>query len=179
MDVPGGGGGAGADLAVLSNNSDIGVLAVGGVPHSRRYRLEDHRCLWSWPMEECVVSARDGVKLHVGMCGSGPDVVVLSGGPGCVQYLGQDHLAPVGLRAWFPEPRGVGRSSGAAHTMAQAVEDLEQIRSQVGINSWIVVGHSWGSDLAVRYALDHPASVIRVVGVAGHGLHKDRTRSEQ
>jgi proline iminopeptidase len=40
------------------------------------------------------------------------------------------------------------------------------------------VGHSWGSDLAVRYALDHPDRVASVVGVAGHGLHKDRTWSQ-
>jgi proline iminopeptidase len=32
--------------------------------------------------------------------------------------------------------------------------------------------------LAVRYALDHPDRVASVVGVAGHGLHKDRTWSQ-
>jgi proline iminopeptidase len=62
--------------------------------------------------------------------------------------------------------------------MAQAVEDLEGIRVASGVKKWIVVGHSWGSDLAVRYALDRPSSVSRVVGIAGHGLHKDRTWSQ-
>ena len=48
----------------------------------------------------------------------------------------------------------------------------------MGVESWTVLGHSFGSDLAVRYALDHPERVCAVVGVAGHGLHKDRTWSE-
>ncbi|HEX5087194.1 MAG TPA: alpha/beta hydrolase [Nocardioides sp.] len=128
-------------------------------------------------MKSRVVAAADGVPLHVGTCGTGPDVVVLSGGPGLVNYLADERLAPDAMRAWFPEPRGVGRSGGGPHSMAQAVADLETIRESLGITAWSALGHSWGSDLAVRYALDHPASVTRGVGVAGHGLHKDRTWS--
>jgi proline iminopeptidase len=128
-------------------------------------------------MESCGVDV-DGVVLHVGVSGAGPDVVTLSGGPGCVQYLEQDALSPRGHRSWFPEPRGVGRSGGGPHSMDRAIEDLEAIRIAVGVERWTVLGHSWGCDLAVRYALDHPDSVLAVVGIAGHGLHKDRTWSE-
>ncbi len=105
-------------------------------------------------------------------------MLVLSGGPGCVHYLESDHLAPTGARSWFPEPRGVGRSGGGPHTIAQALIDLEDVRRTAGIDEWTVLGHSWGSDLAVFYALDFPSSVTRVVGVAGHGMHKDRTWSQ-
>ncbi|HEY2308248.1 MAG TPA: alpha/beta fold hydrolase [Streptosporangiaceae bacterium] len=59
--------------------------------------------------------------------------------------------------------------------MARAVADLEDVRRAVGVARWVVLGHSWGSDLAVRYALDHPGRVAAVVGTAGHGLHKDRS----
>ncbi|MET8778353.1 hypothetical protein ABZV58_25400 [Nocardia sp. NPDC004654] len=38
--------------------------------------------------------ADDGSLLRVGVTGRGPDVVVLSGGPGCVHYLEDDALAP-------------------------------------------------------------------------------------
>ncbi|WP_242453857.1 alpha/beta fold hydrolase [Mycolicibacterium sp. P9-64] len=58
--------------------------------------------------------------------------------------------------------------------LAQAVADLEAIRTDVGAESWTVRGHSWGSDLVVRYVLDHPDRVSAVIGVAGHGLHEDR-----
>lgn len=116
--------------------------------------------------------------LYVATCGSGPDVLVLSGGPGCVHYLSNQELAPAGFRTWFPDPRGVGRSGGRPHDMGQAVADLETIRRALGLDAWLVVGHSWGSDLAVRYALEHPDSVRGVVGIAGHGLHRDREWSE-
>jgi proline iminopeptidase len=125
-----------------------------------------------------MVTADDGVLLHVGATGVGPDVLVLSGGPGCVNYLEDDDLAPRGVRAWYPEPRGVGRSGGGPHDMEQAVSDLEAVRRAVGIESWMVVGHSWGGDLAVRYALERPRSVSRVIGIAGCGVQKDRTWSE-
>ncbi|MBH0777439.1 alpha/beta fold hydrolase [Nocardia bovistercoris] len=129
-------------------------------------------------MRSLTVPADDGTLLHVGVTGCGPDVVVLSGGPGCVHYLEDDTLAPRGMRAWYPEPRGVGRSEGGPHDLAQAVADIEAVRRAAGVDSWGVLGHSWGSDLGVRYGLDHPDRVGFVVGVAGHGLHKDRTWSE-
>lgn len=125
-------------------------------------------------MESTRIVADDGDVLHVGTHGDGPDVVMLSGGPGCVHYLADPALAPQGFRCWFPDPRGVGGSGGGPHDMARAVADLECIRTQLGVESWLVLGHSWGSDLAVRYALDHPGRVRGVVGVAGAGLQRDR-----
>ncbi|UUZ58679.1 hypothetical protein [Nocardioides sp. B-3] len=74
-------------------------------------------------MESTSVTADDGVQLRVSSCGSGPGVVVLSGGPGCVHYLGDESLAPVGFRSRFPDPRGVGLSGGGPHDMGQAIED--------------------------------------------------------
>jgi proline iminopeptidase len=62
--------------------------------------------------------------------------------------------------------------------MQRAVADLEAIRSSQGVDAWIVVGHSWGCDLAVRYAVEHPRSTARVVGIAGRGPQRDRTWSE-
>lgn len=115
------------------------------------------------------------MDLHVSVLGHGPDVVVLPGGPGSVNYLAADELAPRGRRAWYPDPRGVGRSPGGPHSMAEAVADLEETRRSQGVDRWVVLGHSWGGDLAVRYALDHPESVSRVVAVAGTGIQKDRT----
>lgn len=120
------------------------------------------------------ITAEDGAWLQVLTCGAGPDVVVLSGGPGMVHYLADESLAPGGLRCWFPVPRGVAPSGGGPHDMTRAIADLELVRQAHGIESWIVLGHSWGSDLAVRYALDHPDRVTGVVGIAGHWLHRDR-----
>ena len=127
-------------------------------------------------MEAIVVEA-DGARLHVGVTGTGADVVVLSGGPGCVHYLEKDELAPRGTRTWFPEPRGGGRSTGSAHDMEQAITDLEAVRRAAGVDRWVVLGHSWGCELGTRYAVEHPTSVAGVIGVAGTGPQRDRTWS--
>lgn len=125
-------------------------------------------------VDSVAVPTNDGVTLHVAVCGHGADVLVLSGGPGCVHYLADERLAPSGFKCWFPDPRGVGQSGGGPHDMATAVADLEAIRRAAGVESWTVLGHSWGSDLAVRYALEHADRIRGVIGVAGHGLHRDR-----
>ena len=59
-----------------------------------------------------------GVALHVGVTGQGPDLVVLTGGPGCVQYLERDEISPPDHRVWYPEPRGVGRSERGSGKVA-------------------------------------------------------------
>jgi proline iminopeptidase len=79
-------------------------------------------------MRSVTVRANDRTGLNVGVTGSGPDVLVLSGGPGCVHYLEHDEIAPRGMRAWYPEPRGVGRSEGGPHNLSQAVADIEAVR---------------------------------------------------
>ncbi|MDQ6933908.1 MAG: alpha/beta hydrolase [Actinomycetota bacterium] len=133
---------------------------------------------YSQAMESRTVEV-DGAALHVGVAGEGPDVVVLTGGPACVQYLERDAISPSGYRAWYPEPRGVGRSTGGPHTMDRAVDDLEGVRRAMGLESWLVLGHSWGCDLAVRYAIEHPHAVRAVVGIAGRGFQRDRVWSEE
>ena len=63
--------------------------------------------------------------------------------------------------------------------MERAVADLEAVRTAIGVDEWLVLGHSWGSDLAVRYAVEHPEAVSGVVGVAGRGPQRDRHWSER
>lgn len=124
------------------------------------------------------VTTTDGIDLHVSEHGAGPPVVLLSGGPGCIHYLDAERTVPQGFRTFCPDPRGVGRSSGGPHGVATAIADLEQIRRALGVPQWRVAGHSWGADLAVAYALEHPDSVSKVVAVGGTGIQNDRLWSE-
>jgi proline iminopeptidase len=122
-----------------------------------------------------TVRLRDGAELWTAVSGTGPPVVCLHGGPGT-----WDYLAPVaGLLAdTFTvirfDQRGCGRSTGdGPFTIAQAVDDLDQLRVALGFGSWAVAGHSWGAELAIRYAArhqDHATAVAYISGVgAGDG----------
>jgi proline iminopeptidase len=123
----------------------------------------------------------DGTELHTVVSGTGPPAVLLHGGPG--QW---DYLAPL-LDDTFTvarfDQRGCGRSAGydGPFTIAQAVGDLDQLRAALGYERWAVAGHSWGAELALRYAAAHPARVTAVAYIAGVGAgngYRERHRAE-
>jgi len=117
------------------------------------------------------VKLRDGTMLWSAVTGGGRPLVCCHGGPGLWDYL--EPLAKL-LSDRFTvirfDQRGCGRSSGAGpFTIAQAVDDLDQVRTAFGINRWAVLGHSWGAELALRYAARHPRRTKAVVYIAGVG----------
>ena len=59
---------------------------------------------------------------------------------------------------------GHGRSPSPLEPLAYHpdtyVAAFEEIRSELGLDRWLVLGHSLGAALTLRYALDHPDRVI-------------------
>ncbi len=49
----------------------------------------------------------------------------------------------------------------------QVMEDIEKLRAHLGIESWFVFGGSWGSTLALTYAIHHPE---RAAGLVLRGI---------
>jgi proline iminopeptidase len=122
-----------------------------------------------------MVRLRDGAELWTAVSGTGAPVVCLHGGPGM-----WDYLAPLAglLDDTFTvirfEQRGCGRSTGVGpFTIAQAVEDLDQVRAALGIGQWAVAGHSWGAELAIRYAAQHQDRTTAVAYISGVGAGND------
>jgi proline iminopeptidase len=91
----------------------------------------------------------------------GKPVVFLHGGPGsgCSDYH-RTFFDPEAYRIVLFDQRGAGKSQPFAslsnNTTWTLVEDIEQLRSKLKIDSWIVFGGSWGSTLALCYAITHP-----------------------
>lgn len=94
--------------------------------------------------------------------GSGLPMVVLHGGPG----LTMDYLFPhlLDLEQFgeiiFYDQRGTGQSSHCEIsndlvTIEQFIEDLEDIRKNLNLQEFILLGHSFGGFLAMQYALQH------------------------
>lgn len=122
--------------------------------------------------DTAVVRLRDGAELWTAVSGTGPPVVLLHGGPGLWDYL--DPLAAL-LDGEFTvvrfDQRGCGRSTGhdGPFTIEQAVDDTDQVRGALGFSRWAVAGHSWGAELALRYAARHPEQTTAVAYIAGVG----------
>ncbi len=109
-------------------------------------------------------------ELHVEECGraDGVPVVFLHGGPGAgVSPYHRRFFDPARYRIVLFDQRGAGRSTPHAdlrdNTTGHLVEDIERLREHLGFESWTVFGGSWGSTLAIAYAITHPERVDALV----------------
>lgn len=124
----------------------------------------------SAPFEGSVLV--DGAHLWVSVCGGGPPLVLCHGGPGLHDYLEPlgrmvEDLATV-IRY---DQRGSGRSEDRPpYTVARFVADLEGLRRHFDFRRWVVGGHSWGANLALAYALEHPHRVGALLYLSGTGI---------
>ena len=119
----------------------------------------------------------DDREIWIDVDGSGLPLVLLPGGPG----LASDYLDPLAslLRRTHTvvqvDPRGCGRSSRRGpYEIDALLADLEAVRHELGYARWRVVGHSFGGDLALAYAVTRPDSVTDVYALAPTGVQDDR-----
>jgi proline iminopeptidase len=98
----------------------------------------------------------------------GIPVIFVHGGPG--GGTNPDHrrfFNPKKYRIILFDQRGCGKSLPFAelkeNTTWDLVGDMEKIRLYLGINTWVLFGGSWGSTLALTYAIAHPKSVSSMV----------------
>jgi proline iminopeptidase len=79
----------------------------------------------------------------------------------------QGELLSDGLRLVAVEQRGVLRSApvaeGARLDLEILLEDYEAVREQLGIERWVILGHSAGGNYAAAYAARYPESVSAVI----------------
>lgn len=77
-----------------------------------------------------------------------------------IEALGRDHKLVL-VELW-----GHGESptpEAADFTIERYDHELEQIRLELGINQWSVVGQSYAAGLVVRYSINHPERTHRIV----------------
>jgi proline iminopeptidase len=106
----------------------------------------------------------DGIhQMYWEECGNprGAPVVFLHGGPGAGSAPAHRRFFdPAHYRIVVFDQRGAGRSRPLGelrnNTTPRLVEDMERLRRHLGVESWVVFGGSWGSTLALAYAIAHP-----------------------
>lgn len=103
-------------------------------------------------------------------CGNpkGKPVVFVHGGPGSSIDPGhRRYFDPQAYRIVLFDQRGAGKSRPHAslnnNTTWHLVSDMERLREKMGIEKWQVFGGSWGSTLALSYAIKHPDRVSELV----------------
>jgi proline iminopeptidase len=122
------------------------------------------------PFETGMLARPDGNEIYWETSGNpaGIPAMYLHGGPG--SGLGAGGYFVVGI-----DQRGCGRSRPlvtddldalGTNTTAALLADIEAVRTHLGIETWVVSGVSWGTTLALAYALEHPKRVRGLVLVA-------------
>jgi len=102
-------------------------------------------------------------SIHVEESGNqnGKPVIFLHGGPGGgTEPIYRQYFDPNKWRIIIFDQRGCGQSTPASeltdNTTWDSVNDIEKIREHLNIDKWAVFGGSWGSTLALSYAIKYP-----------------------
>lgn len=116
--------------------------------------------------------------------GDGDPLLLLHGGPGAPDGV-QTTIAPVlpEFRCISFDQRGVGQSvcHDGRYGLPAYLGDVEAIREHMGIESWHVLGHSWGGLVAQAYTAAYPRRVKSLVlssSSLGAGPDWKRTKQE-
>jgi pimeloyl-ACP methyl ester carboxylesterase len=124
-------------------------------------------------MAATMIEMDDGAQLRTRTAGSvipqRLPLVMVHGGPGIPDYLGPvagivEDLCLVHRY----DQRGTGRSPWEGeHTIARHVRDLTSLLDAWGHDRVVLMGHSFGTDLASYFLLAHPERVAGLIQVAG------------
>jgi proline iminopeptidase len=111
----------------------------------------------------------DHAELYVREIGQWRPMIILHGGPDFNQaYLlpELDRLA-ASFRLIYYDQRGRGKSAGNVRpvdvNIESEIEDLEGLRRHFRLESFALLGHSWGGLLALEYAIRHPDRVSHLI----------------
>jgi pimeloyl-ACP methyl ester carboxylesterase len=112
-------------------------------------------------------SAPDGTVLAYHVRGDGPPVVCLPGGPmQAAAYLGELGGLGAHRRLIMLDLRGTGASQAPddpdSYRCDRLVGDVDALREHLGLDRMDLLGHSAGTNLAVRYVECHPEHVGRL-----------------
>lgn len=107
----------------------------------------------------------DSVTLFLNVKGKGMPCLYIHGGPGSGSYWMEKFSGDIleeRFQMIYLDLRGVGRSgspSNGNYTMERMLQDFEEIRKHLGIDNWIVMGHSFSGTMVTEYAYRHPSSI--------------------
>lgn len=109
-------------------------------------------------------------KIYWEECGNpkGIPVVFLHGGPGAgCNPMHRRFFDPQKYRIVLFDQRGCGRSRPIGcienNTTQSLIEDIERLRTLLGVEAWVAFGGSWGSTLSLAYAQAHPDRCLALV----------------
>lgn len=118
-----------------------------------------------------AIARIDGADIYFVETGSGLPCIALHGGLGFDHTYLRSTLRPLEdvIRFIYPDHRANGRSERVpleTVTIAQLAEDVEGLRSHLGLDEIAVLGHSYGGFVALEYATRFPERVTHLIALS-------------
>lgn len=121
--------------------------------------------------------SNDGTPIYFRTFGHGKPMLIINGGPGMnsngfeslAKKLGENNLTII------YDQRGTGKSvlknsTKTSVTMDLMASDIEALRKHLKIETWIVLGHSFGGMLGSYYTSLHPEKVEKLILSSSGGI---------
>ncbi len=140
--------------------------------------IDDARALGQRPQHRAALATgehefrAEGVRLWYRVAGrqNGTPLIFLHGGPGEGSQVFQAYGGPQlerSHRLVYLDQRGAGRSERPSdlskYSMDILVDDVEQLRRHLGVAKIALLGHSFGTRLALEYAAKYPQHTDTVI----------------
>lgn len=119
-------------------------------------------------IEEGIKSI-NGTELFVKRMGEGEPIIVVHGGPVLEHGYLVSHFMPLAenYELIYYDQRLSGRSSAeidsAGINLSQFIEDIEELRKEIGEEKIHLMAHSWGGLLAMKYAIKYPSQLNSLI----------------
>lgn len=118
-----------------------------------------------------IIPLKEGFHVWTRQVGESPiKLLLLHGGPGFNhEYLEcfEDYLPPAGVELYFYDQLGSYFSDqpddSSLWVDTRFREEVEQVRTFLGLDSFYLCGQSWGGYLAIEYALKYPSHLKGLV----------------
>ncbi|WP_244471593.1 proline iminopeptidase-family hydrolase [Methylobacterium sp. ARG-1] len=142
----------------------LGSAAIGAGAMLRSLRASAAPVSTDDPGPVTWIVLPNGNKVWTQRLGSGEKKVLLvNGGPGLSHDYMQcfaSFLPQAGYALYFYDQLGTGASDRpddrSLWTLPRYLDELETVRAGLGLERFVLIGHSWGAILGIEYALRHP-----------------------
>jgi len=110
----------------------------------------------------------NGTNLFFSVKGKGEYLLVIHGGPGLNHSYFKPYLKPLEntFKVVYYDQRACGKSSIPASdsiSLKFLVDDIEEIRKVLKTEKINILAHSWGVVLAIRYGLQYPGRISKLI----------------
>lgn len=118
----------------------------------------------------------NGIDVHYYMKGEGEPLIIVHGGSdGAQAWKGNIALLAKQYCVFVPDLPGFGLSSEVldSYKVPHMVDFIDQFAKNLGLDSFYLMGHSFGGGIAAHYALKYPQKVRKLILVSSLCLGKE------